>query len=216
VKKSTLLFLSMILMAAPAAFAAVGDGPTITHFAFGYSAVQGDASDFVDDGWNISGGVTIMPNPQKPFGIRFDVAYNWWDIDPQDISDSSGVLVAQVDDGSASMFSVTSQALFNFGGDGKLGGYLAVGIGGYSRYANLSTTAYTTGIYCDWWYCYPATVSGQVVVADDRLTKFGYNAGLGLTFELASGSQFYLEVQYHYMISDPATEYMPILVGWRF
>jgi len=209
-KRLVMGFLMAFLLAAPAAFAAVGDNPTITHFALGWSGTLGDAADIANDGWNISGGVTLLPNPQRPFGVRFDLGYNWWDIK------TSGLPNIVVDDGAASMWSLTSQAVWEFGGKGSVGGYLALGIGGYSRYARVSETVYYDGIYCWWGYCYPTVIGGSAVVADDRLTKFGYNGGLGITFELSSGSQFYLEVQYHAMISDPTTEYMPVLIGWRF
>jgi hypothetical protein len=58
-------------------------------------------------------------------------------------------------------------------------------------------------------------VVGDVITQDDKLTKFGYSASVGLTFPAGRG-EMYLEARYHYMISDPATEYVPILIGYRF
>ena len=57
----------------------------------------------------------------------------------------------------------------------------------------------------------------KLVVASESNTDFGWNGGIGVTFELASGSQFYLEAKYHSIDTSPAkTEYIPITFGYRW
>jgi hypothetical protein len=90
---------------------------------------------------------------------------------------------------------------------------IAGGGGGYHRYAALTAT--TLVAYCDpyWGWCYPAT--GQAVTNSDSLTKWGWSAAAGITFNLGQG-QLYLEARYHWMETSPTTQYFPILLGYRF
>ena len=184
--------------------------------ALGYSMPTGVADDYLDGGWNISGGVIWRPAPAKPFGLRFDLGYNWWDA-------SSGVVNAaqaqglRVDDGGGSVWSLAADAMWEFGGPARVGGYVAAGIGGYSRYLELTNEVIVPGYICDpWWgWCYPAAVPGDVIYAEDRVTKFGANVGVGITFPVGNG-EMYVEARYHYIDTPKATEYIPILIGYRF
>lgn len=182
------------------------------YVAGGYVMPQGRAGDFLNDGWNISGGAIFRPAPDKPFGVRLDFGYSDMGAN-NEVINVANANTLRVDDGYVSMGNITAEALWEFGSPDKVGGYLGVGMGGYRRYAALTAAAYYP--YCDpWWgYCY--TVAGQAVVNSDSLTKFGYSGAAGITFAVGNG-QMYLEARYHYMISDPATEYIPILIGYRF
>ncbi len=81
----------------------------------------------------------------------------------------------------------------------------------------MTDTVITGGYIGDpWWcWCYPAAVPGQVIQADDLLTKFGYSASAGVNFGVGHG-QLYLEARYHWMDTEKWTEYFPILIGYRF
>ena len=186
------------------------------YFAGGYVAPQGRADEFLNDGWNISAGAIIRPLPGKPLGVRVDFGFSHMDASTGAINfaNTSGL---RADDGFVNMTNLTAEVLWEFGSPDKIGGYVGLGMGGYRRYAALTSTALVSGIYCDpWWgWCYPTTVVGDVITQDDKLTKFGYSASAGLTFPAGHG-EMYLEARYHYMVSSPATEYIPILLGYRF
>jgi len=108
-------------------------------------------------------------------------------------------------------------ALLEFGHPDHVGGYVGLGIGGYRRYVELTNTVLVSGIYCDpWWgYCWETLFPGDVIQASDTLTKFGYNAVVGVTFPAGHGTMF-VEGRYHRMDSEVATEYIPISIGYRF
>ena len=80
----------------------------------GYVQPFGNADDDLDAGWNISGGVIFRPMPAKPFGVRLDLGYSSMDANKNAINL-----------GNAADYLVD-------------GGYLAVGGGGYRRYAALT------------------------------------------------------------------------------
>jgi opacity protein-like surface antigen len=186
------------------------------YIAGGYTTPMSKASDYFTGGWNISGGAILRPAPEKPFGIRFDLGYNDMGASQNlvDIAQSRGL---RVDSGRLTMGTLTVDALWEFGSQDHFGGYIGLGIGGYRRYMELTNTVLVPGYICDpWWgWCYPAAVPGDVVAANDTLTKFGYNASVGMRFPVGSG-QMFLEARYHYMISDPSTEIIPVLIGYRF
>jgi len=197
------------------AMAAEGD-PVQGYVAGGYSQPMGNAADYLTGGWNLSGGAIFRPNPAKPFGLRVDLGFNTWDATQSAINNYGGTGAAYVDGGYANMWTLTTDALFHFGKPGRVGGYVGLGIGGYRRYAALTNYVTQIGYICDpWWGCYYAPYTGSQTVAHDTLTKFGYNASLGLTFPVGNG-EMYLEGRYHYVVGDPAVEFIPILLGYRF
>jgi hypothetical protein len=187
------------------------------YIAGGYVLSEGDTGNAFDDGWDISGGVLLRPSPDKPIALRFDLGYNWFDANNALINKAQTAGL-DVDDGYMSVGTLTAEALWEFGGNGGVGGFIGVGLGGYHRYANLSTTVIQAGYICDpyWYWCYPGAVQGQAIVGSNSLTKFGYSVAGGVTFPVGNG-EMYVEARYHWMdASDPSTQMLPILLGYRF
>jgi hypothetical protein len=187
------------------------------YVAAGYSEPLGDAGKFVNGGWNISGGAVLRPNPSKPFAIRFDLGYTRFEASSSTIRSIQGQPgSAIVNGGYMSLGNLTVDGLYEFGGHGKVGGFVGVGIGGMRRYAALTSTYGGGGYYCDPWtgFCY--NTGGAAIVDDTSLTKMQYEAVAGITFAVGSGD-LYLEARYRWMLSaDPTTEDVPILIGYRF
>ena len=180
------------------------------YIAGGYVMPEGNAADYLNDGWNISGGAIFRPRPERPFGLRVDFGYS--DMGANDATIAGAPAGYRVDGGYMSMWNLTAEALWEFGNPDKVGGYLGVGGGGYRRYAAL-TASVPTG-YCDpYWGCWYGTSTASVF--DDTLTKWGWSTALGMTFAVGNG-QMYLEARYHWMQSSPTTQYLPILIGYRF
>jgi hypothetical protein len=121
------------------------------------------------------------------------------------------------DGGYMSMGNLTGEVMWEFGNPDKFGGYVAVGGGGYRRYAALTADALQTGYICDpYWGCYYASYVGTQTVASNSLIKWGWSVAAGATFAVGQG-QLYVEARYHWMMSSPATtQYLPILIGYRF
>jgi hypothetical protein len=192
--------------------------PVEGYIAGGYSTVTGTTSDFVNDGWNISGGAIMHPNLHSPLAIRVDVGYNYFNASRNAIEEANANSPVRTDDGWASMFTITVDALWSFGKPDHPNLYVGLGVGGYRRYVQLTQEALLGGTVCDpWWgICYPAVVPGDVITADDKLTKFGYNAALGMTFPTKGGGALFVEGRYHRMESENPTEYIPIVFGYRW
>jgi hypothetical protein len=204
-----------VATAVPAS-ADAGD-PIRGYVAGGYAQPLGAADDSLSGGFNIAGGMVWSPNPSGPFGLRADFGFNLWNAQQSAIDNFAGAGSAVVDGGYASMFSLTVDALWQFGKPEHVGGYVGLGIGGYRRYAALTNEVLVPGYICDpyWGYCYNAVTTGSQVIADDTLTKFGLNASVGLVFPVGGG-EMYVEARYHYIDTTKTTEYLPIVLGYRF
>jgi hypothetical protein len=180
------------------------------HISLGAGLPQGDASEVAEDGFTFGGGVSYWPEVW-PLGLQFDLGYNKFDIE------KAFVNAADASDGDIEMLSLTSAGVWSpF--EGRFGLDLIAGVGVYRIEGELTDPGFYLGTVCDpWlWWCYTGILEGDVVVAKESTTEFGYNAGLSLTFELMSGSQFFLESRYHWIDTDVGTEYVPISIGFRW
>lgn len=182
------------------------------HVAGGYALAEEDASDAVDDGFNLTAGATWWPSA-SPVGLRMELGYNQFDI--------KGDVLADLDasDGDVEVWSLEAGGLWGSKWGETVGFYVGAGIGGYRLEATLTDPGLYTGIICDpwyWWYCVPGTVSGDVIVGHADTTKFGWNGTVGLSFELESGSTIYVEATYHQVQTKQNSAYVPIQVGFRW
>ena len=202
-----------LIAAGSVATAGTAGKPVTWQFDFGYSMVQGTPGDVLDDGYTIGFGAVMRPNPKQPIGYRFELTYDWWDVNTGNLPD----LGITVDDGDGDQWSLRSGIQYESHGD-KVKFIGGVGIGAYRLHANLTNTIYVPGYICDpywWWYCYPGLVPGDVILSNKTLTKFGYYATAGVSFPLTN-SDIYIEAQYHWVNVEDYFETLPIVVGWRF
>jgi hypothetical protein len=176
------------------------------NIAIGWSGVQGDAGDVLGDDLIINGGAVYKPS-DWPVGLFFDGAWSNYDI-KSSLLDAAGL------EGDVLNFSISTGLLWSRPISGNVGFYLQGGFSGY--YLDAEVTEDTTVVVCDpwWWWCYPA--AGEYVWQSKDTTEWGYNAGIGISFDLASDSQFYVEGRYHWIETDRSVEYTPIVIGFRW
>ena len=192
------------------------------HFSGGWVVAQGDAGDFVDDTWTLSGGATWWPG-----NVGLDIELGWTDFDVSDDAirrlneDIGADPDNRIDDGTIAVWSLTTDVIWGPETDGKVSFYLAGGIGAYYIDGQLTTRGlvYYPPVCHPWtWpWCWGGGVgTGNIIVGSESTTEFGYNGGVGLNIELASGSQVYFEVKYHYIDATEAVRYIPIQLGYRW
>jgi hypothetical protein len=192
------------------------------HFSFGASLPQGDATDFVDDGWAIHGGVAMFSPKHPDWGLRFDLGLDWWDIkdsalDQIDTDPSTPVAIEPPDDGDIRIWQLGTSLMWNPETQGKVGFYMLGGVDvDYARW-NFSEDGVAYTYWCDWWwgYCYPTLVGGEFIVEDGDEWEWGAHAGAGITFKTGNG-EIYLEGIYHWLDTDNDAQYIPISLGYRW
>ncbi|HXV75960.1 MAG TPA: outer membrane beta-barrel protein [Candidatus Polarisedimenticolaceae bacterium] len=189
------------------------------HVAGGYSAPTSTSAEFLEGGYNFNGGATYWPE-HWPVGIDLELGYNTFDVKREvldDIRDATGF--DDTLDGDVDIWSLTVDGMWGPPPGGGINVYFAGGLGVYHEEATLSTPVAYSGIVCDpWWYwCVPGVITGEGIIDSESETNFGYNLGVGLTFELGLGSQIYLEAKYHRVERDrEPTDYIPIVIGYRW
>jgi opacity protein-like surface antigen len=187
--------------------------------ALGFAFPQGDTSDVSDDDWHFLGGATYRP-PEWPVALSFELAWHELDIDQRIINIiNNGTFQNDVDDGFIETWTITANAAWPFIDRDNLEVYATGGVGYYDVEAKLTETALYGGWVCDpwYWWCYPAIDDGDVLVGERSWEEFGYNAGLGIAWDLRGGNQVYLEARYHLTPLDQADyEYVPFTVGFKF
>jgi opacity protein-like surface antigen len=191
------------------------------HIAFGYSLAEGDFGDVVDDDFYFDGGATFWPETAA-VGFTFDLAYSGYDVKSSVVRDINDMLPPGEEFNSmdVDIWSLSAGAIWGPDSSGSVGFYFLGGLG----VDYLKARAKTTGLIyyppiCDpWtWICYPGGwAPGTVVAASQSTTEWSWNAGIGMTFEMASGSQIYVEARYKAIQTDPVTEFIPIVVGFRW
>jgi opacity protein-like surface antigen len=187
------------------------------HFAGGYTSVIGsdigEAGAIIENGWNLNGGATYWPEAW-PVGLDLELAYN-----DLGIKDEALVGLEGVDSATFTVWSMTADAMWGPRPGGTVNVYLMGGVGVYRSRGTLGEDVIFTGIICPplYWWCFPGAVPGTSVLADEGQTKFGYNFGAGITFEVDLGSQIYIEAKYHRAETDPVElEYIPVVLGYRW
>jgi opacity protein-like surface antigen len=210
-KRRVALVVPLILLATSSIALARSDKPLRWHFDMGYSIVQGEASELVDNGWTVGGGALFKPNPKSPIGWRFDATYDWYDVETKELPE------VRVDDGDADQWSLRGGIQWESGGD-KVRFNAGAGVGWYWLHAELTETVLVPGWICDpywYWYCFPGLVEGDVILADRSESEWGYYVSAGVTIPLSS-TEFFIEAQYHWVEIDQKFETLPLVVGWRF
>jgi len=211
----------VVLAGAHAATAAGAEKSLSGHLSTGYSMTQGVTSDFLQDGWIVSGGWDWKPWAERRFSLRFDLHYSAYDA-TNELIDLGGAATGDVriDDGDATVWGANLNGVYRLGPSDAFHGYLTAGVGEYQRNVNLSQTVLVGGIYCDPWsgFCYPSVIPGQSVLVDQSTTRFAWNAGVGVEFPLGvGGGALFFELSYHVLeTSNKPTEFIPLQVGIRF
>jgi hypothetical protein len=208
-----LIFVRGLVAAAPSADAQVPTKPVVAHLALGWGEPIHDLKEDFEAGWLISGGATFHVDPTVPVGMRIDLGYARFGVEPR--TTLSDLTVTNVEDGYTSVGNLSLDGLYEFGGKGRVGGYVGGGVGGYSRYQTVTQKVIRNPGFCDPLVQVCVTTT-TVSTESSRLTKIGFDAGAALTFPLRSAGEIYFEARYHFMNSDPASEYVPISVGYRW
>ena len=196
------------------------------HIGGGYSLAQGDFGDHVDDGFYLNAGATYWPEDWV-IGIDLDLAYSDYDINRETIDHINDLLeldgqTGSIERGGVDSWQLTTNAQWSPTTGGGVGFYLTGGVGVYRLEGQLKTTGLVfyppiCGGY--WWpWCIPGGVGpGTIIAASEATTKFGWNVGAAVTFEIGTGgSQIYIEAKYHTVETTQSASYVPITVGYRW
>lgn len=211
------LLMAAALTAASSAAQAPYASPVRWHVMGGYSETLGSTRDYLQGGYLFGGGLSITPSRDSPLDLRFDFSYSAHQATNYLLDLSQQAANTQVDNGTGSFWSGTGNLVYHVP---LAYGVRAYGIAGAGVYhARIELTQYNP--YGGYYYCDPFSgfcdVGGvDTLVASSGVTKFGWNAGAGVEFDLPYGRAWFIEARYHRISTDKPIEYVPIVVGYRF
>lgn len=183
------------------------------------------SGDTVDTGWTVGGGAMYWPEKWK-MGLVFDLNYTDFTFSRETLDSINDLIESDPDnDGMITGGGLTNLQLGVSGtwGPGRTsnGLYFTAGVNVNYMEAELAQTGliYYPPI-CDpwyWWWCVPGGIgTGNIIVAKESDTHFGYNAGIGWNFDTPNG-QLYFEAKYQNIdTGENNAGYIPITMGIRF
>jgi len=194
------------------------------HLGIGWGLAQGTFGDLVNDTVVFDGGATYWPETW-PVGLNLDAAYSNYDFSAETLRrineeiDMVPGTDGDITGGDTNIWSINANLIWGPDTSGSVGFYLIGGVGLDFVEAKLTTVG--TVVYppiCGWWWCVPGGIGpGTLIVGSQSSTEFGFNAGIGVTFEMDSGSQIYIEARYKSTQTDiDSIERVPLVVGWRW
>lgn len=190
------------------------DNPIQWHVYAGMNIPTGSNGDLLNTGWNFGFGVTFR-QPGAPFGLRLDVTYTDNNVSAHGLYQAAGATQTDINGGWVNGWAFTADGEFRHHFNDQIYGYVLAGIGAY--YTSIQLTEVGVGYICNpwWYYCYLGT--GNVVTVSNSSTKFGWNAGLGVGFELHGGASLFAEARYTWVDTSAVKfEYIPLVFGVRF
>jgi opacity protein-like surface antigen len=188
------------------------------HLGLSFNPTIGTTGDYLENGWGLSGGLTWQPKPDSPFALRAELHYSGYDATEELIQLGIAETRTRIDDGDADVFGADVSGLFNVAVSRRVLAFAQLGVGLFRREVQLTQTALFNGILCDAWWgvCFPGVVVGDAVVGERSTTRLAWNTGVGMEFETANGSAWFVDVRYLRIETSEPTELIPIRVGFRF
>ncbi len=186
----------------------------------GGNLTQGAASQYLDNGWTLDGGVTWFPARQSRFGLRLDASYSHFDATNQFIFRSAQQANSEIDGGFGRIWGGDADVVFDTPLGAHADGYLLGGVGLYWRQIALTQTVIAPGFFCDpWWgFCGVGYAPFDAVVSNQSTgTHFAWNVGAGVEFPISPTTSVFIEMRYlRISPADQRTELVPITIGMRF
>lgn len=193
--------------------------PLHWHFEAGYSPTLGQTSKYFDGGWTLGGGLTWQPDRRVPLALRADLDYSYFYATRNLIAINERADQIQIDNGHGEVFGLNVDGEWRVRLSPSNTAFLLAGVGVNHRRIALTQTVAVGTYFCDPWfgYCGFGVVPGEEVVASADSTRFSWNAGAGVDFDLRNGQTFFVEARYVRLDTRPQpTEFFPITVGVRF
>lgn len=209
VRLSVMLWL---LCLATAYAAAQSERPVSINIGGGFTPLVGNAGRYLNNGWNISGGVAY--NVNKAFSIGPQFTYNGFGVSPLALKN------AGTPNGNGHLWSITAQPRLQLPFAFRLRPYLVGGVGYYRRSLNFTRPALANVNFFDpfFGFVYPGTVLTNQILKRQSQSGIGGTAGGGIAFKLGSrGDEIFAEARYVYASTGGMpTRLVPLTFGLRF
>jgi hypothetical protein len=221
----------LVTLAAAAPARAQDDRPVHLNIGGGFTVPLSDVSDRFGTGGGFNIGVIFEPAPLLDLQVEYSFNKLGGEERTINLADAPGLAF----DRQGIIESQHEMHYFNFNGmvkSSNTGFFKAYGVGGggmYYRAVSLTTPDVGFTTVCDpyWYACFPAAVEVDQVIGDRNSWDPGINIGGGVTFNLGSDVEMYVESRWHYiwgpefidadgLAQNANGQYIPVTFGFRF
>jgi hypothetical protein len=191
----------------------VSSAQETSHFAFtvsgGFTTPVGNTGRYVDDGWNVGGGVGY--NFNSWVGALVDLNYNSMGIN------STTLQGVGAPGGGLHVFSATLDPIVHLTPKSHFDLYVTGGGGMYRRQQDFTQpTAVVVPGFNPFFGFYPTAAAGSQVLSSYSSIKPGIDAGVGIAFGSVWHGKFFAEARYNRIIDAYHTDYVPVTFGFRW
>lgn len=185
------------------------------HFAAGYSATVGQASQFFGDGFTLDGGSSWRPWSSLPLALRTDFSYSRFSATGGFAAGFPPVDEIAALHGYDEVFGLNFDGEYGVRLDRRIRGFALAGVGVAHMSSPVSESVRfvcsPSGAPC------PAgSQSAFVIPLSSQTTRFSWNVGLGLQYALRDGLALFVEARYMRLRTLTPFEFVPITVGLSF
>ena len=181
-------------------------------FQTGYLWPQGDYGDATTSDWTVGGGASYVP---RNSALSFDFGLDYYENNVK----NSILNNLDSDYGKIEVWSATAGLSWSPNPNKDVHFYLKGGLSYNWVDARVSNFEWVPGWICDpwyWWVCGPGWVPGELVNARYSTSDWGYYAGAGVNFRMSGTTSFYIEATYKVIKTDIDTQYIPLVLGFKF
>jgi hypothetical protein len=184
----------------------------------GAAVTTGTTGTFLDNGWTVGAGFMWHPAP-GPLALRTTLDYTRLPATQQSINSAAAANMTPVNGGFGEVVSVRLNGVYEWPVSPYspyTRAYITAGVGGVYENVEFTQTTFTPGFACSWWVCGTALFAQQSLVARNDVTKFSWNAGVGLDFSVGGWQSWFVEATFEKVNTPQPTTFVPIRVGFRF
>jgi hypothetical protein len=172
----------------------------------GFTTPAGNASNFLNEGWNVRGGAGVNLSPHV--GAMLNVGF-------EDMGIGGVTLVeAGATGGTVHVFHATVDPVVHLSPNGHVEFYVTGGGGVFHRYQDFNGSAVSTSnAYNQFFGLYGASS----VPNPYSVVKPGFDVGAGLAVRAFGHTKVFLEAKWNHMfLNEGHTDFLPVTVGLRW
>lgn len=196
--------------------AGVMSAQEVSRFSFdiggGFTQPVGNTGRFLDNGWNVQGGVGV--NFSSYVGAMVQLDYNSFGINSATLNNFG------FPGGGVHVFSATLDPIVHLNPKGHIDFYLIGGGGLYHREQEFTAPSVSSFTVFDPFFggFYPVAVPTTSILSSYSVNKPGVNAGAGVAIGTKWHGKLFAEARYvHiFMGNGSHTDYIPVTFGFRF
>lgn len=179
-------------------------------FGGGFTTPSGPTGHYLDNGWNIRGGVGV--NFTSVLGAKLNLGFDSMGINSTTLSNIG------VPGGDVHIFHATIDPVLHLTGQRRFDVYVTAGGGIFHRTQQFTApTVVDTTAFVPFFGFYPVAFGATQILSSYTVTRPGFDAGAGVAFGGFGHGKFFAEARFDRMFMNGGdTDFIPVTFGFRW